>query len=180
MLGAVRSLYTRCRGHEFTVSEKRDGYSTPRKKLMAKAPRFDKLKTQVEFEAKMKGYEKVGVSLASTRSSSYRAKSAGRAPGYSASSIIGSPKLLKQRFLNGNGKVTHSLAMVKERHLPSLYTDSFRGPRIGHKVLRRTEQDFFSRTFSGTHVSPDPPTVYFDREKIMRYTADLGRTWRGE
>ena len=45
MLGAVRSLYTRCRGHEFTVSEKRDGYSTPRKKLMAKAPRFDKLKT---------------------------------------------------------------------------------------------------------------------------------------
>lgn len=77
----------------------------------------------------------------------------------SASSIIGSPFQLKAQFLKGNGKITNSLADIPGKSLPSLYQDSFKAHMVLNKVMRRTDQDFFSRSFSGPHVSPDPPTI---------------------
>lgn len=96
-----------------------------------------------------------------------------RSVGASASNIIGPPKDLKARFLKGNGKITDSLANIPGRALPSLYQESFKGHLVKDKVMRRTDQDFFCRSFSGPHVSPDPPTIYYDREKISRFTNDL-------
>lgn len=135
VLGMVRSFYTRFRNHEFTKSSNRDDYSPPKKELMAKAPRFDKLRTAIELEnkkealrAKIKNLKEVGVYETSTRSAyksirstTSSSRKTNRSVSGSATSIIGKPSELKARFLKGNGKITDSLANIPGRSFPSLY-----------------------------------------------------------
>ncbi len=161
--------------------------------MMAKAPRFDKLRTKIELETKKEiqrtktqNLKDLGVYEATSRTAycSIRSHSSSRrstrSVSGSASSIIGRPSELKARFLRGNGKITDSLANIPGKSFPSLYQETFKGHHIKDRVMRRTEQDFFSRSFSGPHVSPDPPTICkpvepvdYDREKISRFTQNL-------
>lgn len=52
VLGMIRSYFTRCKNHEFTRSSCQEGFSPPKQAMMAKAPRFDKLRTAIEMQTK--------------------------------------------------------------------------------------------------------------------------------